>query len=116
MYSNPPLYGAKLVATVFNTPSIREQWDKDVKTMATRIIGARQALVQKLAEAGSKRDWKHITNQIGMFAYSGLSESEVQKLRDYNVYMNLDGRMSISGINSGNVAYLADAMHKATNN
>jgi len=38
----------------------------------------------------------------------------VRKLRDLHVYMNLDGRMSISGINSGNVQYLAEAMHKAT--
>jgi aspartate/tyrosine/aromatic aminotransferase len=28
--------------------------------------------------------------------------------------MNLDGRMSVSGVNSKNVEYLAQAMHKAT--
>jgi aspartate/tyrosine/aromatic aminotransferase len=28
--------------------------------------------------------------------------------------MNLDGRMSVSGVNSHNVEYLAQAMHKAT--
>jgi len=141
MYSNPPLHGARLVSTVFTVPELRAQWNKDVKTMADRIIGSRKALVDNLARIGSKRDWSHITNQIGMFAYSGLSgtllrrlgisrpctlaqslthwscggaEPEVRKLRDLHVYMNLDGRMSISGINSGNVQYLAEAMHKAT--
>lgn len=50
----------------------------------------------------------------GMFAYSGLTPEQVQRLRERHVYMNMDGRMSISGINSGNVEYLAKSMHEAT--
>eukprot|EP01104_Vermistella_antarctica_P002825 TRINITY_DN13025_c0_g1_i1.p1 TRINITY_DN13025_c0_g1~~TRINITY_DN13025_c0_g1_i1.p1 ORF type:complete len:446 (+),score=132.56 TRINITY_DN13025_c0_g1_i1:39-1340(+) len=114
MYSNPPLHGARIVSTVFQEADIQKQWTTDVKTMANRIIGSRKALVDNLKALGSTRDWSHITNQIGMFAYSGLSEKEVMALRDNHVYMNLDGRMSISGINSGNVEYLASSMHKAT--
>ena len=47
----------------------------DVKTMADRIAGARSDLVSNLKELGSTRDWSHITNQIGMFAFSGLSRT-----------------------------------------
>ena len=43
----------------------------DVKTMADRIAGARSDLVSNLKELGSTRDWSHITNQIGMFAFTG---------------------------------------------
>jgi len=114
MYSNPPLHGARIVSTVFGDEALNAQWRKDVKVMADRIIGARQALVDNLKGLGSKRTWNHITNQIGMFAYSGLSEKEVRALRELHVFMNLDGRMSISGINSGNVKYLAESMHKVT--
>jgi aspartate aminotransferase len=114
MYSNPPTYGARIVGTVLSTPHLRAQWNKDVRTMADRINGCRRSLVQNLAELGSRRDWSHITRQIGMFAYSGLSQAEVECLRTMHVYMNLDGRMSISGINSGNVRYLAESIHKAT--
>jgi len=114
MYSNPPLHGARIVSTVFGDEALNAQWRKDVKVMADRIIGARQSLVDNLKGLGSKRSWNHITNQIGMFAYSGLSEKEVRLLRELHVFMNLDGRMSISGINSGNVKYLAESMHKVT--
>ncbi|ELR25647.1 glutamicoxaloacetic transaminase, mitochondrial, putative [Acanthamoeba castellanii str. Neff] len=114
MYSNPPAYGARIVGTILSDPTLRAQWQKDVKTMADRIIGSRQALVDNLEGLGSKKSWKHITNQIGMFAYSGLTPPQVQTLRTLHVYMNLDGRMSVSGVNSHNVEYLAQAMHKAT--
>jgi aspartate aminotransferase len=37
--------------------------------MADRIIGMRSTLFDLLKEVGSKKDWKHIKSQIGMFAY-----------------------------------------------
>jgi aspartate aminotransferase len=114
MYSNPPAYGARIVSTIFTTPDLRKQWQVDVKTMADRIIGVRRQLVQELEKLGSKRSWKHISAQIGMFAYSGLKEAEVQELRKHHVYLNLDGRMSMTGVNSGNVQYLANAIHTVT--
>lgn len=113
MYSNPPLHGARIVSTILGS-ELKEQWKKDVKTMADRIIWSRAALVGHLKTLGSKRNWEHITNQIGMFAFSGLKREEVQALREKHVYMNLDGRMSISGINSKNVEYLANAVHDVT--
>jgi len=114
MYSNPPLHGARIVSTVFNTPEIYQQWKNDIKTMTDRMKLVRQSLVDTLYELGSKRDWSHITTQKGMFAYSGLTKPQVQALRDLHVYMNFDGRMSISGVNTKNVHYLAEAIHKVT--
>lgn len=37
--------------------------------MADRIIGMRSTLFDLLQELGSKKNWGHIKNQIGMFAY-----------------------------------------------
>ena len=99
---------------MFNEPKLREEWDRNVKQMADRLNGCRARLVSHLEQLGSKRDWRHISRQIGMFSYSGLSKEEVERLRAKHVYMNYDGRMSISGINSKNVEYLAEAIHSAT--
>ena len=38
--------------------------------MADRIASMRIALVQGLKEAGSQRNWRHVTDQIGMFAFT----------------------------------------------
>lgn len=114
MYSNPPAHGARIVATVFNTPELFEQWKADIKVMTDRMRGVRVSLVDTLKKLGSTHDWSHITTQKGMFAYSGLTKKQVQDLRDLHVYMNFDGRMSISGVNTKNVEYLAQSIHQVT--
>jgi aspartate/tyrosine/aromatic aminotransferase len=50
-----------------------------------------------------------------MFAFTGLSKDMVVDIRDSaHVYMTMDGRISIAGLNTGNIDYVADAMHKVT--
>ncbi len=51
---------------------------KDVKGMADRIISMRTLLRDNLAKEGSTRNWQHITDQIGMFCFTGLQKSEVR--------------------------------------
>lgn len=48
--------------------------------MAERIITMRALLKKNLEDLGSKHDWSHITNQIGMFAYTGLTAEQMDKL------------------------------------
>ena len=48
--------------------------------MAERIITMRALLKMNLEDLGSKHDWSHITNQIGMFAYTGLTAGQMDKL------------------------------------
>lgn len=58
-----------------------------------------------------QRDWSHITEQIGMFCYTGLSLEQVLRLRsEFHVYCTDDGRFSMAGINESNVDALADAI------
>jgi len=112
MYSNPPVQGARLVSTILSDPDLTAIWKKEVQQMAERIITMRSSLVEGLKECGSKRDWSHITSQIGMFCYTGLTPEQVQKLAtEHHVYMTSNGRISIAGVSSKNVAYLAKAMH-----
>jgi hypothetical protein len=48
--------------------------------MADRIITMRALLKENLEKLGSKHDWSHITSQIGMFAYTGLTAEQMSKL------------------------------------
>lgn len=88
----------------------------DVKGMADRIIGVRKQLRQHLEkDCGSSRNWEHITNQIGMFCFTGMNADQVDALiRDHHVYLTKDGRISMAGVTSNNVLYLAQAMHAVT--
>jgi len=112
MYSNPPIYGARVIAEIFNDKDLSKEWAREVKIMADRIISMRQQLVEQLKKLGSKRDWSHITNQIGMFCYSGLTADQVKTLKEkWHVYMTSDGRISMAGVSSDKVKYLAEAIH-----
>jgi aspartate aminotransferase, mitochondrial len=83
--------------------------------MADRIISMRTMLKDNLAKEGSSRNWQHITDQIGMFCFTGMNSAQVEQLTSkYSVYLTKDGRISIAGVTSGNVGYLAHAMHQVT--
>jgi aspartate aminotransferase, mitochondrial len=115
MYSNPPIYGARIVNTILSDKKLYAQWEVDCKTMADRIADMRTLLKNTLVSHGSKRSWNHITDQIGMFCYTGLTKEEVIAIRDkHAVYMTMDGRVSMAGVNSSNVDYLAESMHHVT--
>ena len=115
MYSNPPLHGARVVEEVLNDTSLRKSGEKECAAMSQRIIDMRALLRDGLAKKGSTKDWSHITDQIGMFAFTGLSEEQVLKIRDeYSIYFTEDGRISIAGVNSGNIDHIATAIHDVT--
>ncbi|CAD6247458.1 unnamed protein product [Miscanthus lutarioriparius] len=115
MYSNPPVHGALVVSIILNDPELKGLWLKEVKGMADRIIGMRKALKENLEKLGSPLSWDHITNQIGMFCYSGMTPEQVDRLtNEYHIYMTRNGRISMAGVTTGNVAYLANAIHEVT--
>lgn len=115
LYSNPPIHGARLVAEILNDQQLRSEWLKDVKVMADRIIGVRSKLKDNLVKNGSKLSWDHITNQIGMFCYSGMKPEQVDRLaKEFSIYLTRDGRISMAGVTTKNVEYLAKAMHEVT--
>lgn len=112
MYSNPPRSGARIVTEILSDPKLTMDYIEQCAGMADRINAMRTVLRQKLESAGSTRHWDHITKQIGMFAYSGLTKDQVLLLRDkHHIYCTLDGRISMAGVTSGNVDYIANAIH-----
>ncbi|EGF78669.1 hypothetical protein BATDEDRAFT_37247 [Batrachochytrium dendrobatidis JAM81] len=116
LYSNPPLSGPRIVNEILKNPKLSKQWRGEVKGMADRIISMRAQLRGHLEDTfKSKHSWAHVTSQIGMFCFSGMTPEQVDRIRkDYSVYLTRDGRISIAGITSGNVKYLAEAIHEVT--
>jgi len=112
--SNPPAYGARIASLVLNDPALFKEWEANLRTMAGRIIDMRKSLRGKLEELNGKEgSWKHITDQIGMFSFTGLTEKQVLKIRnDAHVYMTKNGRISMAGLNTKNVEYTAKAIDK----
>jgi len=109
--STPPAFGARIVSTILDDKELEAIWRQDLQTMAGRIVKMRHALREGLEELKTPGRWDHLTGQIGMFCYSGLTAEQVETLREvHHVYMTRDGRMSVAGLNDSNVAYVAEAI------
>jgi aromatic-amino-acid transaminase len=112
-YSNPPTHGAQVVATVLNTPELRALWEKELGDMRSRIKQMRVALVEKLKGAGVKEDMNFITDQIGMFSYSGMTKDQMVRLRgEFGVYGVDSGRICVAALNSKNIDYVCQSIAK----
>ncbi len=112
-YSSPPTHGGAVVAMVLNTPELRSQWEKELGGMRLRIKQMRIALVEKLKAAGVKRDMSFITQQIGMFSYSGLTKEQMVRLRNESGVYGIDsGRLCVAALNNGNIDYVCASIAK----
>jgi aromatic-amino-acid transaminase len=110
-YSNPPTHGAQVVATVLTTPTLRALWEQELAAMRVRIKQMRLALLEKLHAAGVKQDMGFITQQKGMFSYSGLNKAQMQRLRDeFGIYGVDSGRICVAALNSKNIDAVVSAI------
>jgi len=112
--SNPPSHGARIVSLILNDAVLFEEWKRDIKTMAGRIIDMRKELHRLLTEElKTPGNWDHITKQIGMFSFTGISAEQSKGLIDKaHVYLTANGRISMAGLNSHNIVYFAESLDK----
>lgn len=112
-YSNPPTHGGQIAATILNTPELRALWEEELAGMRVRIKEMRTALVEKLKSKGVQRDFGFITQQVGMFSYSGLTKDQMVRLRnEFGVYGIESGRICVAALNSKNIDYVAESIAK----
>ena len=79
--------------------------------MRERIKAMRSALVQGLADAGVEGDFSYITDQVGMFSFSGLTKDQMVRLRnEYGVYGTDTGRICVAALNEGNIAHVSESI------
>jgi aromatic-amino-acid transaminase len=110
-YSNPPTHGAAIVATVLNSPKLRQMWEDELAQMRDRIKSMRHGLKEKLAAAGISHDFSFIEAQRGMFSYSGLTADQVAKLQEQDaIYALSTGRICVAALNSKNIDRVAQAI------
>lgn len=114
-YSNPPIHGAALAGKILNSPELYAEWLAELKPVSERIKLMRKLLRDELERLKTPGTWDHITSQIGMFSYLGLTEKQCESvIAKSHIYLIKSGaRISVAGINSKNVKYIAKAIHEA---
>jgi aromatic-amino-acid transaminase len=106
-YSNPPTHGGAVVAMVLATPDLRQMWEGELAQMRERIKAMRQGLADGLKAQGVAQDFGFVTSQRGMFSYTGLSQAQVDRLREeFAVYAIGTGRVCIAALNTHNLPYV----------
>lgn len=105
--------------------------------MSNRIKEMRKGLRERLLALGTpnKNQWNHITNQIGMFSYTGLNRKQFAYLflsliidittifftarqvehlvNKHHIYLLKSGRINMCGLTTKNLDYVAKAIHEA---
>lgn len=113
-YSNPPAHGGKIVSTILNSTDLKKQWIDEVTVMRNRINDIRLKFKAALDErviqlAPDGNDF--ITQQNGMFSFSGLKKEQVEALRfQHGIYIVGSGRINVAGINESKIDRLCDAI------
>jgi aspartate aminotransferase len=114
MYSSPPIHGALLVMKILGNEARFEAWKRELAAMANRILEVRAVLRKGLEDKGTPGTWNHITDQIGMFSYTGLSAPMCERLiSQHHIYLLKSGRISLAGLNKGNTQYMIDCVDEA---
>lgn len=110
-YSNPPTHGGTVVSMVLNSSELFAMWEKELGEMRDRIRLMRAQLVAKLKEHGTTQNFDFVLAQRGMFSYSGLTQAQVERLRnEHGIYAVNSGRICVAALNSRNIDAVAKAI------
>ena len=108
-YSSPPTLGAQIVSRVLTEDKLIQTWLQDVEQMRVRINSMRQMLANKLLTLGVSQV-EHLTQQQGMFSYTGFNKEQITRLRtNYSIYLLDSGRMCVAGLTNDNIDKIAQA-------
>ena len=116
-YSSPPKHGARIAGMILSDPNMRQQWLDELVAVTDRITEMRNLLRSNLERIGAKGSWEHVTKQIGMFSFTGLSVKQSEAMvKQHHIYMTKNGRISVAGLTKGNVEYVAQCIKNVTDN
>ncbi|OAA35926.1 aspartate aminotransferase [Metarhizium rileyi] len=109
--SSPPSYGAFIVSLILTVGKLFSEWEANLRIMSGRIMAMRSSLRSKLEAMETPGDWTSITDQKGMYCFLSFSDTQLLRLREeFHVYLASNGRISMAGLNRGNVDYFARAV------
>jgi aspartate aminotransferase len=114
-YSSPPKHGARIAGLILSDLKFRQQWLDELVTVTGRMDSVRKLLRAELERIGTKGTWDHITTQRGMFAFTGLSVPQSKAMvAKHSIYMTNNGRISVAGLTTKNIAYVAESIKNVT--
>jgi len=102
---------------ILNQPNLRQQWLDELVAVTERITKMRQLLRSTLEKIGARGTWNHVTDQIGMFSFTGLTVKQSEAMvNKHHIYMTKNGRISVAGLTTKNVEYVAQCIKDVTDN
>ncbi len=112
-YSFPPDHGARLVTMILGDDALRADWMTELEEVRLSMLDLRRSLADALRLASNSDRFDFVADHRGMFSRLGLTEAEVNTLRDvHGIYMVGDSRINIAGLNARTVPILAAAVAK----
>jgi len=128
MYSNPPRHGAQLVKKILEDDRLTTDFIDQCSDMADRIGSDRIGSDQRYASEASVDlggEWRRVVEVVGetgvtswtrlvclhTVAWPSLKWKRFVTIINHSIYCTLDGRISMAGVTSGNVNYIADAIN-----
>ncbi|EDO08648.1 aminotransferase classes I and II family protein [Babesia bovis T2Bo] len=111
-FGAPTRHGAEIAYRLMTVPDLRKMWLDELTDVAHRLERLRNQLRDRIEAKGIPGKWNHLTKQIGMFAYLGISAKAVERMqKEFHIYMMSDARVSVAGLNANNIDYFVDALH-----
>jgi aromatic-amino-acid transaminase len=110
-FSFPPDHGARLVTMILQDAALTADWKAELEEVRLNMLSLRTALAEELRRATNSDRYDFIAHHRGMFSRIGISEDQVNQLRDrHGIYMVGDSRINIAGLNAQTVPILAQAI------
>ena len=110
-FSMPPDHGAAAARTVLEDPELRADWIGELDRMRARVAGVRRTLAEALAALPGGQGWTSIGDRKGMFSLLGLTDRQVETLRErHAIYMAPGGRINIAGLSEADAPRFAQAL------
>ena len=108
-YSMPPSHGAQIVSEIIHDKELHSCWIQELQEMRERVMNVRTSLRKNLEQRQVTEDISFLTDQIGMFSYTGFHAEQVARLREeFGIYTAADGRINVAGISSKNIDIVAN--------
>jgi len=92
----------------------KKEWEEELAHVVGRLHKMRRLLFEELQRIKCPGNWDHIAQQTGMFAFTGMSPSVCKYLIEKkNVFVLMNGRISICGLNTKNIPIAASCIKEA---
>jgi aspartate/tyrosine/aromatic aminotransferase len=111
IHSMPPDHGGAIVRIILEDASLRADWRAELDRMRDRLADNRRALSEALARLPGGQGLTFVGDQRGMFSLLGLTDAQVDELRDrHAIYVVPGGRINLAGMTRAQAPRIAEAL------